>query len=139
MGQMYMGQANTSQTSASPTSVNQTKAVKVQITLSDFHITLSIMTFTAGVPYQFAVTNTGKAVHELVLMSTTMKTMNMSGMPMHNRDEMALASLMAINPGETKTFAYTFTLSTAGPHPEFACHLPGYYETGMHLDITVSQ
>jgi uncharacterized cupredoxin-like copper-binding protein len=149
MGQMNMGQTNMSQMSMTPTSMSQTgttptstsqaKAVKVQITLSDFHITSSIMTFTAGVPYHFAVTNTGKAAHELVLMSTTMKTMNMSGMPMNNMDEMALASLMAINPGATKTFDYTFALSTAGPHPEFACHLPGHYEMGMHLDITVKQ
>ncbi len=45
----------------------------------------------------------------------------------------------ALNPGATKTFDYTFALQAAGPHPEFACHLPGHYETGMHLDITVKQ
>ena len=139
MGQMNMGQTNMGQTGTTPTSASQAKAVKVQITLSDFHITSSIMTFTTGVPYQFAVTNRGKTVHELVLMSTIMKTMNMSGMPMKNTDEMALASLMALNPGATKTFDYTFALQAAGPHPEFACHLPGHYETGMHLDITVKQ
>ncbi len=139
MGQMSMTPTSMSQTGTTPTSTSPAKAVKVQIALSDFHITSSIMTFTAGVLYQFAVTNEGKTVHELVLMSTTMKTMNMSGMPMKNTDEMALASLMALNPGATKTFDYTFVFSTTGPHPEFACHLPGHYETGMHLDITVKQ
>lgn len=137
MGQMSMTPTSMSQTGTTPTSTGPAKAVKVQITLSDFHITSSIMTFTAGVPYHFAVTNRGKAAHELVLMSTTMKTMNMSGMTMNNRDEMALASLMAINPGKTKTFDYTFAIATAGLHPEFSCHLPGHYETGMHLDVTV--
>ena len=135
--QTSMGQMNMGQTSASPTSMSEAKAVNVQIALTDFHITSSITTFSAGVPYHFVVTNHGKTVHELVLMSTTMKTMNMSGMSMRNTDEMALASLMAINPGETKTVDYTFTLQAAGAHPEFSCHLPGHYEMGMHLDVAV--
>jgi uncharacterized cupredoxin-like copper-binding protein len=136
-------QANTSagqvNTTTYPAHTATAKAVEVQITLTDFHITSSLMTFTAGVPYHFTVINKGKAAHELMLMSTTMKTMNMSGMPMNNMNQMALTSLEAMNPGTTKTFDYTFVLSKAGQHPELSCHLPGHYETGMHLDLTVSQ
>lgn len=138
MGQMHMGQS-ASPTNTGPGQPGPTNAGKVHITLSDFRITSSLMTFTAGMPYHFTVTNEGKAVHELMLMSTAMKTMNMSGMPMNTMNQMALASLEGLNPGETKTFDYTFVLSVTGPHPEFSCHLPGHYEMGMHLDITVRQ
>lgn|SRR5258708_1687185 len=82
---------STSQTNRSLTSTSQAKTVEVQITLSDFHITSSLITFAPGVLYHFTVTNTGKTAHELMLMSSTMKTMRMSGMPMSEMDTMALA------------------------------------------------
>lgn len=146
---MNAGQTNTSaiptgtsttqaNASASPAGTSTAKAVEVQVTETDFHITSSLMTFQAGVPYHFVVTNHGKAAHELMLMSTKMKSMPMDNMPMQNMDQMALATLEAMNPGTTKTFDYTFELSTAGAHPELSCHLPGHYEMGMRLDLTVS-
>ncbi|HLG75044.1 MAG TPA: hypothetical protein VKX46_01445 [Ktedonobacteraceae bacterium] len=142
-------QANTSSgqitASAIPASTNTvqantsiTKAVDVHITLADFRITSSLLTFRAGVPYHFIVTNVGQVAHELMLMSTTMKTMPMDGIPMKNMDQMALADLEAMTPGTTKTFTYAFVLATAGPHPEFSCHLPGHYKAGMHLDVTIT-
>lgn len=121
------------------TSTSQVQAVEVQITLSDFHLTSSIMMFAPGALYHFTVINTGKTAHELMLLSSTMKTMNMSGMSMSAMDTMTLVHLEQIHPGETKTLDYTFVLRAAGPHPEFSCHLPGHYEAGMHLDVTVGQ
>ena len=135
------GYAKMSQTSTSTNQVNTSipKAVAVHITLSDFSITSSLKSFRAGVPYHFTVTNKGIVAHELMLMSTAMKTMNMSNMPMQNMDQMALASLESMNPGVTKTFDYTFALATAGHHPELSCHLRKHYENGMHLDLTVNE
>ncbi|MDQ2716459.1 MAG: hypothetical protein M3Z08_16265 [Chloroflexota bacterium] len=56
---------------------------------------------------------------------------------MGNMDKMALASLSDLGPGETKTFDYTFSSSAASSHPEFACYLPGHYEAGMKLGVSV--
>lgn len=39
--------------------------------------------------------------------------------------------------GATKTMDYTFTKDYPAGTLEFACHLPGHYEGGMHLPITV--
>lgn len=128
---------NSSQMSINQASTNQVQTAEVQITLLDFHITSSIMTFTPGVRYHFVVTNLGKTAHEFMLLSSMMKTMNMTGMSMNTMDMMSLAHLEPMNPGESKALDYTFALQTAGPHPEFSCHLPGHYEAGMHLDVTV--
>ena len=129
--------SNTSQVDANQTGGSTRQFVAAQITLSDFHIISSVMLFTPGALYHFTVTNTGKTAHELMLLSSTMKTMDMSGMPMRLMDTMALAHREQINPGETTTLDYTFALQGAGVHPEFSCRLPGHYAAGMHLDVTV--
>jgi uncharacterized cupredoxin-like copper-binding protein len=107
----------------------------VNVTLSDFKIASTVSTFTAGTLYHFVVTNSGKTAHEFMLMPSAM---NMNGMSMGDMDKMALVHIQQFNPGETKTIDYTFASSTAGSHPEFACHLPGHYEAGMKLDVAVS-
>jgi uncharacterized cupredoxin-like copper-binding protein len=56
---------------------------------------------------------------------------------MGEMDRMAEAHIATIAPGETKTVDYTFPSSAAGSHPEFACYLPGHYEAGMKLGVTV--
>jgi len=55
---------------------------------------------------------------------------------MDEMHKIALAMIDNVNPGETKTLDYTFTQSNAGKQLEFACHLPGHYEAGMHQAIT---
>jgi uncharacterized cupredoxin-like copper-binding protein len=40
-------------------------------------------------------------------------------------------------PGQTRTFDYTFTQAAPAGTLEFACHLPGHYDAGMHTPIVV--
>lgn len=65
--------------------------------------------------------------------------MNMQGMSMDDMHKIALHMIDNIAPGETKTFDYAFASSMVGQNFEFACHLPGHYEAGMHLPIMVTQ
>ena len=120
-------QGNTSG-GASPTTV--------QVTETEFSLTSSVTTFSPGTTYHFLVTNTGKTTHEFMILPKSEGSMN--GMPMGDMDKMALASISNLNPGETKTLDYTFSSSTAGSHPEFACYFPGHYEAGMKQDVTVT-
>ncbi len=107
----------------------------VQITESDFKITSSVTTFSPGMTYHFTVTNNGQTTHEFMIMPMGM---NMSGMSMDTMHKTALAMIDTIAPSETKTFDYTFASSASGHNFEFACHLPGHYEAGMKLSITVN-
>lgn len=109
---------------------------EVQVTLSEFKIESSVTTFTPGTPYHFVVTNKGQAAHEFMIMP---RGMNMSGMSMDDMHKRALHMIDSVAPGETKTFDYTFASSMMGQNFEFACHLPGHYEAGMLLPVTVKQ
>lgn len=110
-------------------------AVSVQVNETDFNIASSVTSFTPGTAYHFVVTNNGKTAHEFMILPKSEGSMN--GMSMGNMDSMALAKIESINPGETKTVDYTFSSSAANSHPQFACYLPGHYEAGMKLDVTV--
>ncbi|GHO48807.1 hypothetical protein [Ktedonospora formicarum] len=111
-------------------------AKNVDVSLSEFKVSVPLTTFTGGQSYHFVVTNTGKTTHEFMILPKSEGSM--SGMPMEDMDKMALATTGDINPGETKTLDYTFPSSTVGSHPEFACYLPGHYEAGMKQSITVA-
>ena len=109
---------------------------EVQVTLSEYKITSSMTTFSTGTPYHFVVTNKGQTAHEFMIMP---RGMNMSGMSMDDMHKRALHMIDSVAPGETKTFDYTFASSMRGQNFEFACHLPGHYEAGMQLPVSVSQ
>lgn len=108
------------------------KTVQVNVMLSDYKIQSSVTTFQPNTNYHFVIANSGKTVHEFMIMPNDM---NMGGMKMEDMDKMALASVDQIAAGQTKTLDYTFT--TSGSHPIFGCYLPGHYEAGMKLAVAV--
>ncbi len=109
--------------------------VQVQVTLSDFKVDSSLTTFSTGVPYHFVVTNKGSVAHEFLIMAPAQGvTSSESQLPQGALAGIAGKDLPA---GGTKTLDYTFTAAAPAGTLEFACHLPGHYEAGMHLPIVV--
>jgi uncharacterized cupredoxin-like copper-binding protein len=110
------------------------KPVEVQVTLTEFKITSSQTTFSTGVPYHFVVTNKGTVNHEFMIMPPVSGTVSPEQV-----QKLALAGISGdeLTPGATKTLDYTFTQPAPAGKLEFACHLPGHYEAGMHLSIVV--
>lgn len=119
--------------SSAQTGANQPVTVKVTADEFNFHSTLT--TFKVGVPYHFEVTNNGKVEHEFMLV----KPIEAGTMEMGEMDDMALAHIEEddLQPGTTQSFDYTFTEPAPKGQLEFSCHLPGHYEAGMRLPITV--
>ena len=107
----------------------------VQVTLSDNKVESSMTTFTAGMPYHFVVTNTGQVAHQFAMMPMGMDMGHMSVDEMHHA---ALFMYDSVAPGETKTFDYTFAMSSTGQRLEFACGTQGYYGAGMQLPFMVN-
>ncbi len=108
--------------------------VTVKVTLTDFMISSSLTDFSQNVPYHFEVTNNGSTAHEFEIMPPETGTLT--------ADQIKSLSLAGITsdqlaPGATKTLDYTFTKAYPAGTLEFACHLPGHYEAGMHIPITV--
>ncbi len=107
----------------------------VQVTLSDNKVESSLTTFTAGMPYHFVVMNTGQVAHQFAMTPMGMDMEHMSVNEMHHS---ALYMYDSVAPGETKTFDYTFAMSSAGQSFEFACGTQGHYGAGMQLPFMVN-
>lgn len=115
--------------------------IEVQVTLAEtqeFSIQSPETTFRVGVPYRFVVTNKGSINHEMMIMPRMMG--DMGGMDMEHMDAMALAYISEdkLPTGATQTVEYTFKQPATAGDIELGCYLPGHYEAGMHLPITVT-
>jgi uncharacterized cupredoxin-like copper-binding protein len=111
------------------------KPLEVQVTLSEFKFESSLTTFSKGVPYHFVVTNQGSVPYEFMILPP----MAPGAMSMGEMHKMAVGLIDEddLPPGTTQTLDITFTESAPEGKLEFACHLPGHYEAGMHLPIVV--
>src|SRR5512146_6246 len=109
--------------------------VTVKITADEFSFKSSLTTFKVGQKYHFEIINKGVIPHEIMLVQPIAPGM----MDMEAMDKMALAHITDedLLAGTTKTMDYTFTKADAAGKLEFACHVPGHYEAGMKLSITV--
>jgi uncharacterized cupredoxin-like copper-binding protein len=108
--------------------------VKVTVTLTEFKITSSLDTFQVNVPYHFVVTNQGSVEHEFYIMPPESAQISQDQV---KQDALAGIPAAQLQPGQTATLDYTFTKAAPPGTLEFACHLPGHFEAGMHLAITV--
>ncbi len=98
---------------------------EVQITLSEFAIESPQTTFSTGPSYRFVIKNEGTISHNWAIMP---RGETDTSQALTKVDEAQLP------PGASVT--QDFTLTQAGDFG-FACHIPGHYEAGMLLPITV--
>lgn len=83
-------------------------------------------TFKTGQKYKITVNNTGAVEHELYIL------------PRGEKDKSkAVASIPAANLPAGKTSSLEVTFPAAGNF-EAACFVPGHYEAGMKVNLTVS-
>src|SRR5215469_16624724 len=82
----------------------------VQVTLSDNKVESSLTASTTGMPYHFVVTNRGQVAHQS-----------------------ALFMYDSIASGGTRTFDYTFSMSSVAQSFAFVCGTQGHYGAGMQL------
>lgn len=131
--------------SAAPEKTAAVKAavpVTVDVTLSEgaggMTIESSLASFEVGVPYTFVVTNKGVLNHEFMI-TPTMTTASTGSMSMEDMDEMALTVIHEedLTPGAIQETTVTFAEPSSPGILEFTCYVPGHYEAGMKLPITV--
>ena len=102
-----------------------TGAQEVKVTLTDFKFAASTTAFSPGVTYKLVVTSDGRVPHELMIMPQGEK-----------HHHMALLDIEQDELGPGASASREFKFAQPGSF-EFACHLPGHYEAGMVLPITV--
>jgi len=131
----------------------------IEITMGDNYFEPENLTVAAGETVRFVVTNEGEFLHEFNLgtahmhaehqemMMTMMEhgmltptgidhdVMNMDhsamGMPDHQHDDF---NSVLVEPGDTQELVWTFAEATG---LEFACNVPGHYDSGMMGDVTI--
>ncbi|MSQ41083.1 MAG: hypothetical protein EXR55_05385 [Dehalococcoidia bacterium] len=99
---------------------------QVDVTLSEFTVDSSRITFARGTTYRFIVTNRGQLAHEFIVVP-----------PGHQGHVLSVLHVEAdaLPPGATMTQNIVF------PAPgkyEMVCHLPGHFEAGMKLLVEVT-
>jgi uncharacterized protein (DUF305 family) len=112
-------------------------AQQVDVTLTEFTVTSSIRTFQVGQTYRFVVTNAGAIPHEFMIMP---EMDGIGEMTMDALDDMALVMIPAddLPPGAMQTIEITFPGSSGTGEFELVCAVPGHYNAGMALPITVA-
>ena len=125
--------------SACGPSTNPDGTINVNVSLTDFGIDSSVISFEAGQTYRFTITNDGAIPHEFVIA----KPLDEHGDDGHGDDsEMVHEGLIVeveedeLPPGATVVIDVTFPDHVDG-EVEFACHTEGHYEAGMRSPITV--
>ncbi len=98
---------------------------QVQVTLTEFKVDSPLTTFAVNTPYHFVIKNAGTVAHEWMIMPRG-ETDVSKALVKVGQDQLTA--------GATVTQDFTFT--KPGDY-EFACHMPGHYEAGMKLVITV--
>ena len=125
---------------ASPTTTSTsmaaaTTAGPIAITLTDMAISPADASAAAG-DVTFDVTNSGKQVHEVVVIKTDKKASDLG--PADSEGKVSEAGSQGetgdIEAGASKTL----TLTLAKGHYALICNIAGHYAAGMYSDLTVS-
>lgn len=108
--------------------------VTIPVTVTEYTIELPKATFQVGVPYRLVVTNKGVLPHELIVMPP-------KGTPAlaHDQHHEAIAAIPVedLPPGATSSVDVKFDQPFSSGKLEFACYVPGHYESGMKLAVMV--
>jgi uncharacterized protein (DUF305 family)/uncharacterized cupredoxin-like copper-binding protein len=111
-------------------------ATEVEVTLSEFAVASTFTEFRVGQPYRFVVTNEGAIPHEFMILPW------MEGIGQKDMETLDAAALVMIHehdlpPGVTRTVEVTFSQPVSVGDLELVCAVPGHYDAGMTLPITV--
>lgn len=117
---------------ATPEAMEGEVPVHVHVELGDFFVKPSQLTYVAGHPYQFLLTNNGKAVHEFIIEKQGAPDEPLSAEDDDGQE--VLSEVEDIEAGKKAELDWTFT--EPGMYT-MACHVPGHHEGGMHIDFEV--
>lgn len=92
------------------------------------------LSFEKGETVRFIITNTGYGEHEFVLDSTDENQKHKALMEEFPEMEHADPNAIRLQPGESGEIVWTFTKAGAF---EYACLIPGHYESGMHGPVSI--
>ena len=106
--------------------------VTVHVELGDFFLRPSQLLYVANQPYQFMLTNNGKATHEFIVEKQGAPDEPLTAED--DKGEELKSEAEDIEAGKKAELTWTFV--EPGMYT-MACHVPGHFEGGMHVDFEV--
>jgi uncharacterized cupredoxin-like copper-binding protein len=125
--------------SASP-ATSQESGQNVSVSLNQWSVTPSTTPSSGSVT--FTVTNDGSFTHEFVVLKTDTSAADIPVGKFEGEPNRINEDTAGTNVGETGDMdagtTKTLTIDLAPGHYVFLCNLPGHYQSGMHVDVTVA-
>ncbi len=142
---VLLATACSSSSTSAPPSVSQAGASPatgdVSVALNEWSVTPSAIAFSAG-SVTFAVTNQGTMNHEFVVLRAQTQAADIPVASFEGETGRVNEDTAGTNVGETGDLAAaatkSLTVDLKPGHYVFFCNLPGHYQSGMHVDVTVS-
>jgi uncharacterized cupredoxin-like copper-binding protein len=106
-------------------------AVTVTIAVDHSHFTPTIVRVRPHTHVRFVITNRDPIGHEFIVGPPEVHARHANG---HEASHPPVPGEVSVPAGSRAATTYSFP--TAGP-VEFACHLPGHYQYGMHGTVVV--
>lgn len=140
---LFATACSSSSTSAPPVSQAgaSSAAGDVSVALNEWSVTPSAIAFSAG-SVTFAVSNQGTMPHEFVVLRTKTQAADIPVASFEGETGRINEDTAGTNVGETGDLAAaatkSLTVDLKPGHYVFFCNLPGHFQSGMHVDVTVS-
>jgi uncharacterized cupredoxin-like copper-binding protein len=111
----------------------------VSVSLTQWSVTPSTTPTSGSV--RFTVTNDGSIPHEFVVLKTDTPAADIEIGKFEGEQNRINEDTAGTNVGETGDMeagtTKSLTIDLAPGHYVFLCNLPGHYQSGMHVDVTV--
>ena len=120
----------------------------VEIIMTDNQYDLPSLDVSVGETILFKIKNEGRQIHEFTIATTNMHAQHQNEMLNHiNSGHMSMTNKgsamghdhensLLLNPDESGEIIWTFALAD---NLEYACNVPGHYQSGMVGSITIDQ
>jgi uncharacterized cupredoxin-like copper-binding protein len=126
---------------AAPSGQASTGPEAVSVSLDQWAVTANTDAYAAG-PVTFTATNGGTMDHEFVVLRTKTAAADIPVGSFEGEQGRINEDTAGTNVGETGDLiagsTKTLTIDLKPGHYVFFCNLPGHYESGMHVDVTVT-
>jgi uncharacterized cupredoxin-like copper-binding protein len=113
----------------------------VSVGLDQWAVKPTTTTLSAG-PVTFNVSNEGTIPHEFVVLKTNTKASKIPIATFEGQADRINEDTSGTNVGETGDLnpaeSKSVTIDLQPGHYVFLCNLPAHYQSGMHVDVTVS-
>lgn len=113
------------------------RTIHVELTDGMRFVTKTPLQIRRGETVRFVVRNSGRLPHEFSLGDVAFQKQHAAEMKQQPHMEHSDPNTVTVAPGKTAELIWKFSRVPGKGELQIACHVPGHYEAGMHLNFKV--